>query len=321
MTVQRAARRIEALYGWLARLFPAEFQRDYGEDMAAAGQEAIREIAAVHGWRGFLPIAASLLVDLIRRLMAEHSVEAWHDLRYAARRLRSSPGFSFVVAFSLGIGISMAAAVFGQLDSLVLRPVAGVEMPKDLVTMQRTISYPDFGRFRESGYLASAAAFRGAVPLTVETSAGKERLWGQLVSPNYFETLGARVYAGRTLNGGDRVGAPPVAVLSYRAWETHFASQRSVVGSTVRIDGSAVTIVGVAEREFGGMMALLMRADLWMPATVGGLVPELRDGEIDNPKAASFRFVGRLKPGATMAGTGQALDALARRLERERGEK
>lgn len=186
------------------------------------------------------------------------------DLRYAARQLRKSPLFSLVVVATLALGIGANAAIFSLMDQVVFRPLP-VHEPDRLVLFDTPgpgsgsfhsnydltpVTLGFYSRLAEqSGVLANAAAYFAA-PLNLAVGAETERVSGALVSGSFFDTLGLRPASGRLLGPQDDVtpGAHPVVVLSHGYWSRRFAAEAGIVGRELRINGVAMTVVGVGAR-------------------------------------------------------------------------
>jgi predicted permease len=177
--------------------------------------------------------------------------------------------------------------------------------------------YGDWEEFRDhSGAFTSLAAFLGPVPFEIgPVGSQAQRVWGHLVTPNYFRTLGVEPLAGRLFGVEDeRAGAASVAVVSARFWRDRFGGARSAVGRTIRVNGQPVTLIGVAPENFLGASPMLSAADLWIPTTAPpGVAPEL--GRLRDRQTMAFDLIGRLKPGRTPAQAEAQLEPLARRLE------
>jgi hypothetical protein len=174
------------------------------------------------------------------------------DVRFAVRWLRRSPAFTAIAIASLAIGIGFNTALFTIVDALVFRPlpVERVDRLVDVFTSSSdddqyaTSSYPDFLDFKSqnqvfSDMLAYSPAF-GAVKLT-----DRSRLvLGETVTGNYFQMLGVRAIAGRTLvPDDDKAGAPRVAVISYRLWNREYGLSPSTINQSIHIHGQPYTIV------------------------------------------------------------------------------
>jgi predicted permease len=241
----------------------------------------------------------------------------WQDLRFAARLLARSPGFTAAAVACLGIGIGVTASVYSEFQSLVFRDLAGVRAPDELVRTQTPMPYGDWEEFRDhSGAFTSLAAFLGPVPFEVGSAGNRaERVWGHLATPNYFRTLGVEPLAGRLFGvADDREGAASVAVVSARLWRERFGGVRSALGQVFRVNGEPVTLIGVAPENFLGASPMLSAADLWIPTTAPPAVaPEL--GRLRDRQATAFDLIGRLKPGRTAAQAEATLEPTARRLE------
>jgi predicted permease len=182
----------------------------------------------------------------------------WQDLRFALRMLRKSPGFTAVAVLTLALGIGVNTAIFSLVDQLLLWSVPARE-PNRLVRIEGfySSSYPFFCAYRDlnqvfDGVLASSnnldATLRSAGAPGVEV--GKV----EYVSGEYFQTLGIGSAAGRILTPSDDApGRPPVAVLSYRYWQRHFAGDLQAIGQKLSVNAFPLEIVGVAEKGFGGL--------------------------------------------------------------------
>ena len=255
------------------------------------------------------------------------------DIRYAFRWLRRSPGFALVAVASLAIGIGFNTALFTLVDALLFRPLP-VERPDRLVDIftsggdgdqYATSSYPDFLDFKAqnqvfSDMLAYSPSF-AAVKLT-----DRSRLaMGETVTGNYFQMLGVKAAAGRTLlPDDDRPGAPRAVVISYRLWNREYGAAPSAIGQSIRVHGQSYTIVGVAPRLFTGMVPLLA-PEMWTPLAYvdevepGGIisiVPSPTGNTRLERRGTRWMFVkGRLKDGATSAQAAANLRLLGKQLQ------
>ena len=187
----------------------------------------------------------------------------WSDTKYALRGMARSPGVSIAAIFTLAIGVGANTAVWSILDAL-MRRMLPVERPEDLHALKRVglqpdsylISHPGLQRLRSAGGDSVQIAAMGSVARLYATiGETPEAVIGQLVSGNYFAMLGVRPEIGRMLTPEDdrTLGGAPVIVLSESFWERRFGRDRSVVGRTIRINGAALTIVGVAQSGFSGL--------------------------------------------------------------------
>ncbi|HEY6937631.1 MAG TPA: ABC transporter permease [Terriglobales bacterium] len=262
-------------------------------------------------------------------LLRETSCEAWgwnlvetvlQDVRYGFRQLRRSPGFTLVAVLTLALGIGANTAVFTLVDAVMLKSLP-VTDPQQLYSLgaddnccQMTglqgnftiYSYALYQHLQEHApQFSQLAAFQaGAMPLAVRRSRGAEAAQpyrGEFVSGNYFQTFGVPAYAGRLFTpGDDRSNAPPVAAMSYRAWQQHYGCDPSVIGSTFVINGKVFTIAGITPPGFYGDRLTSDPPDFWLPL---GSEPLLSGpGSIlHRPGEFWLYLTGRLKPGVALA--------------------
>jgi predicted permease len=186
------------------------------------------------------------------------------------------------------------------------------EISNDLWTPP--LSYPVFLRYRESNHVFSDMAAYESAPVNLVAGGEPLRLQGQVVTENYFTTLGLRPAWGRFFTPGE--GAPsaqPEVVVSHALWTRVFEARRT--SSAVSLNGHPFVVIGVAPAGFRGTQNG-DEVDVWMPMKTAPLVViELREEDLQDPrKAWLYGFFGRLAPGMDMAHAQQEMDALARRL-------
>ncbi|MGQ0736988.1 MAG: ABC transporter permease [Acidobacteriota bacterium] len=238
-----------------------------------------------------------------------------NDLRYALRWLRSSPGFGAVAVLSMGLGIGVNTTMFSIVDAVLLRPIP-VADPGSLADVfttggdgdeYATTSYPDFLDLKaQNSVFSDMTAY---TPMFAPLNLGdRARLvLGHLVTSNHFDFLGVRPLMGRALQpADDSPGAQPVVVIAHRLWQSDFGSDPSVIGRTIQLRGRAYTIVGVAPRDFTGVIPLIV-PELWLPisqteevqpAGINDVVPSPTGKTRLERRGSRWLFVkGRLKPG------------------------
>ena len=247
------------------------------------------------------------------------------DVRYGARRLWKSPGFTLVAAVSLALGIGANTAIFSLVDTVLLRPLP-VERPGELykifgtlnngadITIQSHLNYKDYRDRNE--VFSGVLAYRFAV-MSLSRGGDNQRVWGYLASGNYFDVLGVRPAMGRGfLPEEDRTpGSHPVAVLSHAAWQRRFAADPSIVGRTITLNGRAFTVVGVAPEGFIGT-EVAYAPEVWVPMM---MAKEIEPGSnwLDSRDSDNIFAVGRLKPNVTAAQAEASLLTLTRQLAAE----
>jgi predicted permease len=245
------------------------------------------------------------------------------DARYAFRDMRTNPGFTLVTVATLALGIGLCSVLFSVLNAFVLRPTPGVRDAGRLVTLAVPVPYPYFERYRnQEGLSAGMAAFIGRVPFSVAVNAGAdgkaERVFGHIVSPDYFSTLGVTPLLGRFFDPAqESPGAVPTVVVSERFWRMRLHADPHVAGRALRVNGRQATIVGVGPKDFLGIFPDTP-AEVFLPVTADPAVaPELADDILHRTTQPAIRVLLRLRPGMTMAATEARLDAHTRELDRQ----
>lgn len=242
------------------------------------------------------------------------------DLRYALRHFARHPGFTAVAVITLALGLGVNVHIYAFVKGLVFQPVPGVERAGEiqvLTTVQpqgrvSPLSYPDFRDYREETKTFESLAASAPVPMTLAgDGARNERVWGELVSGNYFEALGLRAQRGRLLSREDerRTGGPAVVVISDHLWRERFDGDPTVVGRTLRLHGRPFTVVGVAPPGFRGSLTG-MGLDLFVPL---GRQPEVYPvGDLlESRNRHWLQAKGRLASGVSRAAAEAEMQALA----------
>jgi MacB-like periplasmic core domain len=309
------------IYQRLAHAFPHEFKLVYGTEVMQLGEDAMEEISKRHGVTGLI----RLIADIAVRVPIEYLSEMRRDMAYAVRALIKSPGFALVGILSLGLGMGVTTSVFSTTYGMMFRDLPGAANPADLVVAQGSVSYYYVEQFRKQrGLLAGAAAFRNGVPFNVgfegSATAKPERVFGHLVSPDYFAVLGVQPEAGRLFSlESEKAGDAPVVAISDRFWRTRLNAAPDAIGRRLRLNGQAATIVGITPKDFNGAMPYI-RADLFVPVTVPGtLAPELADDVVNKHGAKVFTALMRLAPGVTLESAEAGLDTVTRNLDEDTG--
>jgi predicted permease len=260
-----------------------------------------------------------------------------HDLRYAMRILRNSPGFTTVVVLILALGIGANAAIFTLVNAVLMRnlPVAdpatlmrlgntndccvnsGGIPDNDSYSLFSTDTWQqlrkDLPEFQELAAMESGFTYR---PVTVRRNGTQDTArssMGEFVSGNYFRTFGLRPEAGRLFNDSDdQQGAPMIAVLSYENWHDNYASDPSVVGSTFWVNTKPVLIVGIAPQGFYGDRLTSTPPDYYMPIHTMGVI--LGVDYVPDPNTDWLYIIGRVRPGVALAPLQSKIDGLFRHI-------
>jgi predicted permease len=248
------------------------------------------------------------------------------DLRYAVRQLLKSPGFAAVAVLSLALGIGANTAVFSWIDAIVLRPLPGVD-DRGLMAFETvapsgesvpTTSYPDFRDYRDHLALLSGLAMAQPAPLGLGDRDHVDRVWGEMVSGNYFAVLGVKAALGRTFlpeEYGDKPNGYPVAVISHALWRGRFQADPAIAGKTVRVNGHELTVIGVAPPDFRGTMPGLA-FDLWVPTVMRPQLNGIGEWMLRDRKTRDLHGLARLRPGVRIERARAEIAGLARELAR-----
>jgi predicted permease len=251
----------------------------------------------------------------------------FQDVRFGLRTFFKAPAFTATAVLVLALGIGANSAIFTLVNALLFRPLSG--RAGELVGLHsrdrtepdsyRAFSYPNYVDIRDGGGLFDGLMAHTFAIVGTPARDTTRRTFVELISSNYFDTLGVRLAAGRTFTREEeRPGAAlPVVITSY-AWWKKANLDPAFVGKPVRINGREFTVVGVAPEGFTGTMALVS-AELYLPlgmfdTTVNDMFRNEGQGLHDRAHHALI-LAGRLKPGLSDALVAGRLDALSRQLE------
>ncbi|MGB7549305.1 MAG: ABC transporter permease, partial [Terracidiphilus sp.] len=258
------------------------------------------------------------------------------DIRYALRQLRKAPGFTLTAVLTLALGIGANTAIFTLVHGILLRSLP-VTDPAQLYRIGDNGEccveggFPgdasdtgDFSIFSYDLY----QYLRNAAPEFQPLAAVQAGQWhwsvrrgnalptslrGEFVSGNYFTTLGLGAYAGRTFTDSDDTpNAAPATVLSYKAWQGEYASDPSIIGSTVFIQARPFTVVGVAPPGFFGDRVTDSPPDFWMPIHTEPYVRGEASSILHQPEAHWLYPIGRVRPGTNIGALQTKLTGLLR---------
>jgi predicted permease len=252
----------------------------------------------------------------------------WQDIKYAMRALRKAPGFAIIAIVTLGLGMAINTTVFSVINGLLLRslPVSHPEQITVLALKQQgtdgfqTFSYPDFLDIRsQSKSIGEVFAYRTSLVSIVAQNRGDHCIISR-VSGNYFSTLGIQPALGRLIlpTEGQTPNSDPVIVLSYAYWQKRFNRDPSIVGKTVQVDDHAMTVVGIAPKDFLGTYAFLsMDGFIPIGATTGamGLESENVLKEFwEKRDRRSISLLARLNPGVDLKQASATFGVVANRI-------
>ena len=219
----------------------------------------------------------------------------------------------------ISVGIGANTIVFSGLNALLLRPLP-VAHPDRIFYVNNsghpTNTFPNYRDIRDrNGVFESLFAYRIS-NFAVGDSKDTQRVWGFMVTGNYFESLGLQPAVGRffTPQEDARPSANPYAVLSYAFWQSRFAADRKIAGRQIRVNNHIYTVLGVAPRGFNGTEKLI-RSEMWIPVS---MQPQIEgQSNLDSRFSFNYCITGRLKPGVTVARAEANLKTIAQQLAKQ----
>jgi len=247
------------------------------------------------------------------------------DIQYGFRNLVKRPSYTAIALITLALGIGANTAIFSLISTVLLRPLP-VSHPEELVEVYGTLhqgadytiqSYLNYKDYRERNNVFSSLMSYRFAPMSVSHDNRNERVWGYLVSGNYFDTLGIQPFLGRYfLPEEDRTpDSHPVAVITYACWQKRFASAQNIVGQHLRINSRLFTIIGVTPDGFRGT-EVAYAPEVFVPNMMANVI-EPGSTWLDSRDSDNLFVVGRLQPGVTTAQAESALKTITDQLGRE----
>ena len=252
----------------------------------------------------------------------------WNDLVFSLRALRRDPLITGVALLSLALGIGANTAIFSLLQQVVLRSLP-VQDPELLVVLHRNysppgesmsdahgsavFSYPLYRDLRDRGGAFSGLVARTSASVRLAWRGSTEGERVEIVSGNFFQTMGVPAAAGRVLRpDDDRADANPVVVLRHGYWLARFGGSRDILNQTVSVNGHPMVVVGVAAAGFNGLLQGQSPAVFVPIAAQRSVMPTM-----DALKKRSVRWLNlfaRLAPGVTVARAQSVTDGVYRSL-------
>ncbi len=239
-----------------------------------------------------------------------------HDLRFALRQLRKSPGFAVTTILTLALGIGATTTIFSLVNAVLLRPLPfpqqdrlvwlQIESRTSGVAVPGNVSYPDFFDWRsQQRSFSGLAAYRsGEVTLTGVGEA--KELTSEIVSKEFFQVLGVHPQLGREFRSEEEKPDAHAVILSHQLWQSTFGGAPDIVGRAITLDGASYTVAGVMPQDFAFPIQNPPIA-LW--TSIGD------DKQFFPQRGADvLEIIGRLKPDASLAGAKAQMDVIARNL-------
>jgi predicted permease len=299
-------------YRALLLLYPASFRAEYGGEMCAVFRQRLRSAG---GPAGRAAAGLGALADVLLNAPAVHWDLARQDLRFTARALARSPGFSLTAILVIALGVGANTAAFSVADFVLLRPLPYPESDRLVKLWERV---PGYSRIEASpanyrDWSAASTAFErmGAytpVELNLVGEGDPDRLQGAALTAGIIPLLRVQPALGRSFSpADDREGAPGTVLLGHGLWQSRFGGDAAVLGRRVLLDGTPHLVIGVMPRDFHFPHRDVA---LWTPLALG---PDSFEDRDDN----YLKVLARLRPGVSLEEARAELAVVAGRLERE----
>ena len=222
--------------------------------------------------------------------------------------IAKAPGFAAIAILTLALGIGANTTIFSWINSALLNPVPGLASPSEVVAMAESkpgdnplgFTYPDIEAMRDGQQSLTGITACMFAQMSLTGKGKPERVWGMVASANYFDVLGVRPILGRGFLPAEdeKPGGAPVAVISYRLWQTHFGANPDIVGQSIEINKHPYAIVGVTPAVFQGSQTGV-RLEIWVPIMMEAQLLPQGDVLHDHHNFIWLAF-GRLKPGVSL---------------------
>jgi predicted permease len=318
------------IYRALLHCYPAPFRHEYGDQMYFTFAEQLGEARRTGARFDAAALWMNAVLDTLIVAPREHAHVIHQDLRYALRIMAAQLSFTAVAVLSLALGIGANTAIFSLWNGVLHASLPAVSQPDQLVMLsdpnrsgmwsghsdgiRAWLTYSEFEQLRDhtDAFSALMASQSSLNTWRIRVESGEwEEARGRLVSGGFFQVLGVRPAIGRTFTAADDRTENPAAVLSYNYWQRRFGGRSDVLGKTLTIRTTTLTIIGVGPRGFIGE-TVGQNPDVWLPVRIQPKVLPGRDLLHDSPpeKAMWLHVFGRLKPGVTPAQAEQQANAV-----------
>ncbi len=298
----------------LLGLYPAAFRDEYGREMALVFADRYRDAAG--------PLdRARLWLDALSGILAEapkeHVRMTFHDIRYALRRLRMSPGFAATSVATLALAIGASTAMFSILNAVLLRPLpfqspgqlamVWTEIPSQGLRQGRS-AYANVQQWRSQSKSFADLAVSDPISAMLTQAGETEQISVARVSPNFFPLLGVTPVRGRLFSARESDERQRLAVISHRFWQSRFGGSPGAIGASLELDGLPSQIIGVLPE---AIHSAGLDSDVWEPFT---LFPDWESRRAVYG-AGSWFVVGRLAPHVTIEQARAEMSSIARGLD------
>src|SRR5437588_3285543 len=323
---------------WFSRLLGLFHKKRRDAEMAEEIQAHVDLLTERNITAGMLPHEARNAalrefggVEQIKETAREQRVWMWadeflQDVRFGARMLLRTPGFSLLVILCLTLGIGTNAAVLSWIEGILIRPYPLVAHQDRMFALAGTargaegntgLSYPDFLDLQKNSTLFESFIVDRITGTSLSVGDRAERASGAIVTANYFDALGVKPFLGRGFRPeeGEGRNAHPVTVISYETWKNRYKGDPEIVGKTQFLNGVQHTIIGVAPEKFYGTF-VGYSFNFWVPTSM----QETFDStgyKMEDRGARWIESYAFLKPGVPRQQAQAELNAIAQRLEND----
>src|ERR1700730_3833316 len=323
---------------WFSRLLGLFQKNKRDAEMVEEMQAHLDLLTERHIAAGMLPHEARNAalrefggVEQIKEIAREQRVWRWadeflQDIRFGARMLRRTPGFSILAILCLVLGIGTNAAVLSWVEGILIRPYPLVAHQDRMFALNATtrgqtgftgLSYPEFLDYEKNSTLFESFIVDRITGTTLSVGDRAERASGAIVSANYFDALGVQPVLGRGFRPEEGTGrnAHPVTVIGYRTWKDRYGGDPNIIGRTQYLNGVQHTIIGVAPEKFHGTF-VGYSFSFWVPTSMQETF-DTTGYKLEDRGARWIEGYAFLKPGVIRQQGQAELNSIAQRLEND----
>jgi putative ABC transport system permease protein len=305
----------------LLRILPADFRFDYGREMEHTFEDQAREARDEGGPGGIARVWWETLTGIFTTAPRQHWEMLRQDAGYALRGMRKNLGFTTLAIFTLALGIGANTAIFSVVHGVLLRPLPYPQGQQLVFVRQQaqkegiddtSFSVHEIQDYREQNKSLAGLVEYHAMSFILYGHGDPDRVRTAVVSANYFDLFQLSPLLGRTfLPDDDKLGAPPVLVLSNEYWKDKFGADPGIVGKTFELNDKVHTVVGVLPP----VPQYPTESDVYMPTSACPF--RSSSSMIDNRDARMMEAFGRLKPGVSLTQANADFSTIAGRLKAE----
>jgi putative ABC transport system permease protein len=309
----------QRLFRALVRVLPFDFRTNYEGEMEGVFREQQREAEERGGVSGALKLWKETIVGIFTTAPREHWQILTSDCHYAFRMMAKNLGFTLVAVLTLALGIGANTAIFSVVHSVLLRALPYPhgdqlvflrQQQKKLGVEDLSFSVKEIEDYRAQNRTLSGLVEYHAMSFTLFGHGDPERVRTGVVSANYFDLFGVQPLLGRTfLPDDDKLGAPPVLLLSYEYWKNNFGSDPAIIGKTFEMNDKVHTVVGVLPP----VPQYPNENDVYMATSACPFRSSKM--HLEDRDMRMMEVFGRLKPGVTVAQASADASAIAAGLQ------